>query len=370
MWDDIFLDRRLQNRLALLAPAVLAYVAGRLVEDSSDWNEALLRATTALLILVGTRCLSALLAAVNTVYETKQVSRDRPIEAYIQLGQILLYLVAAVSIVAVLLARSPFLLLTGLGAMTAVLLLIFKDTILSFVASIQLAQSDIVNVGDWIEMPEFGADGDVIDGELHTITVQNFDRTIVTIPTSKLISGSFRSWRGMAESGKRRIKRAVHIDLSTIRFLTDEEVERLARFRPLRDYMAHKLSELDEQGKRDERSRDDDRRRLTNIGTFRAYIVSYLRSLDTVDTEDATFLVRQLQPGPQGLPLEIYVFANTADWARYEAVQADIFDRVLAMVPFFGLLVFQEPTTDAIRSHEELSSAGDIDAASYPMRPR
>lgn len=370
LWDDIFLDRRLQNRLAILAPSVLAYLAARLVEDGSDWNEALLRATTALLILVGARCLSGLLAAVNAVYETKPISRDRPIEAYTQLGQIVLYLVASVSIVAVLLARSPFLLLTGLGAMTAVLLLIFKDTILSFVASIQLAQSDMVDVGDWIEMPEFGADGDVIDVELHTITVQNFDRTIVTIPTSKLISGSFRSWRGMAESGKRRIKRAVHIDLSTIRFLTDDEIERFSRFGPLREYMAHKLVELEEHGDRNGGSEDDDPRRLTNVGTFRAYIVSYLRSLETVDTENATFLVRQLQPGPQGLPLEVYVFANTADWARYEAVQADIFDRVLAMVPLFGLRVFQEPATDVVGSHDESSSVSSVDTVFHPPRPR
>jgi len=369
IWDDIFLDRRLRNRLALLAPALVAYVAARMVENDSDWIEALLRTTTALLILVGTLSVSALLAAINTVYETKPISRDRPIEAYIQVGQILVYLLATVTIVAVLLAKSPLLLLTSLGAMTAVLLLIFKDTILSFVASIQLVQSDMVDVGDWIEMPEFGADGDVIDVELHTITVQNFDKTIVTIPTSKLISGSFRSWRGMTESGKRRIKRALHIDLSTIRFLTDDEVDRFSRFGPLREYMASKLAELSKDRTQSHPGAGDDPRRLTNIGTFRAYIVSYLRSLESVDTDETTFLVRQLQPGPQGLPLEVYVFAHTTDWARYEAIQADIFDRILAMVPFFGLRVFQEPTTEDARTGNGTSPASQVGTVADPLRP-
>lgn len=351
-WDDIILDRKLRHRIALLAPAVLFYVGARgIADDSSSWRELLVRTSAAVLIAIGAMTVAAILHSANTVYEAKAISKDRPIEPYIQLGVILVYLFAAVFVIATLADQPPWFFVSGLGAMTAVLLLIFKDTILSFIASIQLAQNDMVDVGDWIEMPEFNADGDVIDVALHTVTVQNFDKTITTIPTYKLINQSFRNWRGMRDADRRRIKRSLHVDLSSIRFLSIGEIERFSNFEPLRDYMATKLAEL-----ADDRVINDpepgytgDPRRLTNIGTLRAYIVSYLDQLDTVDTDNMTFLVRQLQPGPHGLPLEIYVFATTTDWAEYEAVQADIFDHILAMVPKFGLRLFQEPTGGDVR---------------------
>jgi miniconductance mechanosensitive channel len=227
--------------------------------------------------------------------------------------------------------------------MMAVLLLIFRDTILSFVASIQLMQNDMVKVGDWIEMPSAGVDGDVMDIALHTVKVQNFDNTIVTVPTQKLINESFKNWRGMSESGGRRIKRSINIDVSSIRFLTEEEIERFNRFEPLRDYISQKRSELDAQPAV-EGDAIGDPRRLTNVGTFRAYMKAYAKANPKIDSAGMTFLVRELQPGPTGLPIEIYIFANDTNWVRYEDIQADIFDHLLAMTSKFGLRVFQQPT--------------------------
>jgi miniconductance mechanosensitive channel len=347
LWDDVITHRRLKHRLALLAPAAVAFAGAKLsIEDLGDWSDFVVRLTTALFIAIGGMTVSALLRAINDIYETKPVSKDRPIEAYIQLGQILVYLFTAVFVIAALMKQSPWFFASGLGAMTAILLLIFRDTILSFVASVQLVQQDLVDVGDWIEMPSMGADGDVIDVRLHTVTVQNFDKTIVSIPTSRLVTDTFRNWKGMAESGHRRIKRSLHLDVSTVRFLTPEEVDRLSRFEPLRDYMAGKRSELAAHAADHPVAEGvtPDHRRLTNIGTFRAYVEAYLLSLGTIDTDGASFLVRLLESGPQGIPVEIYCFARTTAWAEYERIQGDIFDHILAMIPEFGLRVFQEPT--------------------------
>jgi miniconductance mechanosensitive channel len=261
----------------------------------------------------------------------------------VQIAKLVLYIVGGIVVVATLIDRSPLIFLSGIGAMTAVLLLIFRDTILSFVASLQLASYDLVRVGDWIEVPQFGADGDVIDIALHTIKVQNWDKTITTIPTHKLIEGSFKNWRGMSESGGRRIKRAMHVDMATIHFLDDDEMERFGRFDLLRDYIAAKRTEL-------EASRSDagsempaNTRRLTNIGTFRAYAANYLRHHPKIH-RGMTLMVRQLPPTPDGLPLEVYAFSSDTNWTRYEGIQADIFDHLLAIAPEFGLRVFQHPS--------------------------
>ena len=247
-------------------------------------------------------------------------------------------------IIAALLDRSPLLLLSGFGAMTAILLLVFRDTILSLVASVQLTAQDMVRVGDWIEMPQFGADGDVIDVQLHTVKVQNWDKTITTIPTHRLISDSFKNWRGMSESGGRRIKRAIHIDLGSVRFQTDEEIEHFRRFALLKGYVGDKLQELRDYNAGLPTEVDDEvnRRRLTNIGTFRAYAFNYLKHHPKIN-QQMTLIVRQLAPGPEGLPLEIYCFTNTTAWADYEGIQSDIFDHLLAITPEFGLRLFQKP---------------------------
>ena len=252
-----------------------------------------------------------------------------------------------VLIVAVLIERSPVLLLSGLGAMTAVLILVFKDTILSLVASVQLTSLDMIRVGDWIEMPSCNADGDVVDIALHTVKVQNWDKTITTIPTLKLISESFKNWRGMSLSGGRRIKRNLHIDLSSIRFLTDAEIERFRQFKLLEDYIARKEKELADYNDAVGESDNANLRRLTNVGTFRAYVFNYLKHHPKIHDE-MTLLVRQLQPSPQGLPLEIYAFTNITDWSIYEDIQSDIFDHLMAIIGEFGLRTYQQPSGEDI----------------------
>jgi miniconductance mechanosensitive channel len=235
--------------------------------------------------------------------------------------------------------------------MTAVLILVFKDTILSLVASVQLTSHDMIRVGDWIEMPSCNADGDVVDIALHTVKVQNWDKTITTIPTHKLIAESFKNWRGMSLSGGRRIKRNLHIDLSSIRFLTDAEIERFERFKLLEDYIAGKETELAEYNEAVGESENANLRRLTNVGTFRAYVFNYLKHHPKIH-DGMTLLVRQLQPGPQGLPLEIYAFTNVTDWSIYEDIQSDIFDHLMAIIGEFGLRVYQAP------SGEDLTAIG------------
>ena len=282
----------------------------------------------------------------NELYSRRPESRSRPIKGYVQVVKIAIYFGAAILMIAVLIEQSPLLLLSGLGAMAAVLMLVFKDTILSLVASVQLSSNDMLRVGDWIEMPGMNADGDVVDIALHTVKIRNFDKTITTIPTHRLIADSFRNWRGMNESGGRRIKRALVVDQNSIRFLDDKETDDLKRFRLLDDYLARKQEEIAEWN-RHELSSDCDTinaRRITNIGTLRAYVIAYLKSHPRIAGAGFTLMVRQLPPGPQGLPLEIYCFTDTVEWPQYEAIQADIFDHMLAILPEFGLRAFQHPS--------------------------
>lgn len=282
----------------------------------------------------------------NELYSRRPESRSRPIKGYVQVVKIAIYFGAAILMIAVLIEQSPLLLLSGLGAMAAVLMLVFKDTILSLVASVQLSSNDMLRVGDWIEMPGMNADGDVVDIALHTVKIRNFDKTITTIPTHRLIADSFRNWRGMNESGGRRIKRALVVDQNSIRFLDEKETDDLKRFRLLDDYLARKQEEIAEWN-RHELSSDCDTinaRRITNIGTLRAYVIAYLKSHPRIAGAGFTLMVRQLPPGPQGLPLEIYCFTDTVEWPQYEAIQADIFDHMLAILPEFGLRIFQHPS--------------------------
>lgn len=285
------------------------------------------------------------LAYANEVYERRPESRDRPIKGYIQVLKIVVLCVAAIILISVLFDQSPFLLLSGLGAITAVLLLVFKDTILSLVASVQLTTNDMLRVGDWITMPSMEADGDVIDISLHTVKVQNFDKTISTIPTHRLVSDAFQNWRGMSEAGGRRIKRSIVLDQNTVRFLDDDEVVGLKKFKMLKTYLANKRDEIAAWNAAELTGEDApvNARRLTNIGTLRAYIIAYLQWHPRIG-EGFTLLVRQLEPGPQGLPIEIYCFTDTTAWNEYEGIQADIFDHLLAIVPEFDLRLFQEPT--------------------------
>jgi miniconductance mechanosensitive channel len=263
----------------------------------------------------------------------------------LQVVKIVVGIAVGIYIFSALMNRSPVVLLGGLGAMTAVLLLIFKDTILGFVASIQLTGNDMIRMGDWISMPKYGADGDVIDLTLTTVKVQNWDKTITTIPTYALVSQSFQNWRGMDESGGRRIKRALNIDMSSITFCTDEMVDRFRRFRILGNYIAEKEKEITAWNNTQSVSEEElvNGRRMTNVGTFRAYVTEYLRNHPMVK-QDMTCMVRQLKPGEDGLPIEIYAFSSDQRWVQYEGIQADIFDHILAVLPQFGLRIFQNPT--------------------------
>jgi miniconductance mechanosensitive channel len=286
------------------------------------------------------------LSYANEVYERRPEARNRPIKGFLQVVKILVLSGAAIIVIGILIDQSPLLLLSGLGAITAVLLLVFKDTILSLVASVQLTTNDMLRIGDWIEVPGMHADGDVIDISLHTVKVQNFDKTITYIPTHRLVSDAYRNWRGMADAGGRRIKRALAIDQNSIRFLSDAEVEALSRFRLLRDHLAAKRAEIAEWNTRELSGEDApvNARRLTNIGVLRAYVIAYLKWHPRLSDEHFTMLVRQLPPGAQGLPLEIYCFADTTVWGEYESIQADLFDHLIAILPEFDLRVFQEPS--------------------------
>jgi miniconductance mechanosensitive channel len=299
----------------------------------------------AVVVLMVARALSAALDCVNQAYMRRPGAALRPIKGYLQVGKIVVYCAAAVLIISILIGQSPLLLLSGLGALAAVLMLVFKDTILSLVASVQLGSNDMLRVGDWITMPSAEADGDVIDIALHTVKVQNFDKTITTVPTYKLISESFKNWRGMSESGARRIKRALMIDQHSIRFMDDEEIRAVRGFSVLRSYLDERAETISRWNEgRDER----DRRRMTNIGVFRAYVGAYLAAHPGI-AHDKTLLVRQLDPGPTGLPLEIYGFAATTAWNDYETIQADIFDHLLATLPQFDLRLFQEASGADVR---------------------
>jgi len=307
--------------------------------------------TVAFVIFTLARTICDGLDLANDTYEQKSDAAERPIKGYVQVAKILVYGAALILIVASITGQSPFLLLSGLGALAAVLLLVFRDTILSLVASVQLRSNDMIRVGDWIEMPQLNADGDVVDIALHTVKVQNFDKTVTTIPTHRLISDSFRNWRAMSEWGGRRIKRSLYLDKSTIGFLSPEEWDGLRKFSLLKPYMDAKQAELDEWNSKHAAgdASEVDQRRPTNIGSFRAYVVAYLKAHPKI-SDRGTLLVRQLDPTEKGLPLEIYCFTSTTAWGEYESIQADIFDHLLAILPEFGLLAFQEPSGHDLQS--------------------
>lgn len=283
-----------------------------------------------------------------------EAHKAQSIKSYVQLAKLVLGLAGAIVMVATLLDRSPLIVLSGLGAMSAVLMLVFKDTILSFTAGVQLSSNDMLRLGDWIEMPQVGADGDVIDIALNTVKVQNWDKTITTIPTWRLVSESYKNWRGMSESGGRRIKRALRLDASSVRFLDDAEMERFSRFELLQDYMGAKSVAMEAANSQARAALGDkaelvaNQRRLTNIGTLRAYVEAYLRAHPRIHQE-MTLMVRTLEPTPEGVPLELYCFTATTAWAAYENTQGDIFDHLLAILPEFGLRLYQSPSGNDLR---------------------
>ncbi len=351
-WLNDLRQNKVFHRLAQMTPSLLIQFGLHLIPELSKTSLLFLgNVALAFSILFLVLALSALLSALLDIYARTEYARTRSIKGYVQLAKMVLFVCGAIIIIATLIDRSPLLLLSGLGAMSAVILLVYKDTLLSFVAGVQLTSNDMLRVGDWIEMPQVGADGDVVDITLHTVKVQNFDKTIVSIPTWRLMSESFKNWRGMQQSGGRRIKRSLFIDASGVRFLHDEEEQKLTQIRLLTDYIGRKQAELKSwnEAQGNVAAMSANRRRMTNLGTFRAYALAYLKSHPEIQT-NMTCMVRQLQTTAQGVPLEIYCFTRTTAWADYERIQGDIFDYLLAVLPEFGLSVYQQPSGNDLRA--------------------
>lgn len=349
-WDDIIIKQGVFNRLSHLAPAIVIYFfAENALPDLPIIITLIQRASLAYMLGISLLVIDSFLNAINHIYGTYKISKRRPIKGYIQVFKIFLYFLGIVLMVTTLLNKSAFGFLSGIGALSAVLLLVFKDSILGLVASIQLTANNMINIGDWIEMPKYGADGDVVDITLQTIKVQNWDKTLTTIPIYSLISDSFKNWRGMSDSGGRRIKRAINIDMNSIEFLSSEAIKKYRNIEYLNGYIKTKESELLHFNKTKKLDNSPlNGRQLTNIGTFRAYIIEYLKAHKDIHNK-MTFLVRQLPPGQHGIPLEIYVFSKNQVWADYERIQADIFDHLLAALPEFRLAVYQNPSGLDIR---------------------
>jgi len=345
-WDDPLIEHKFFHKISWFVPLMVIHVCKDiLLTDESDISQFLSRALLAGVVIVATLSISALLSAANAIYTKISKKRSATIRGYTDAARIILYVFCAIFLIAIVTGRSPWGLLSLLGGLTAIILLVFKDTLLGFVATIQLSATDMVRIGDWIQMDQYGADGDVIDISIHCVLVQNWDKTVTSIPTYALISNSFINWRGMSESGGRRIKRAIHIDISSIHFVDIKEFEILSKINILENYLRPKQKEVEEYNTRHEVETNlaINGRNQTNIGIFRAYVQEYLRRNPNIHP-NMTFLVRQLAPTETGLPLEIYVFSKDQVWANYEAIQADIFDHLLAALPTFGLRVFQNPT--------------------------
>ncbi len=340
--DDILVEQGVLNRLAYAVPLLVIYLFS---DALPDYSYVIQQFLSALLVIVFVLVVNSTLDSVNEIYSRSKFSQQLNIKSYLQISKLILNILAGIVVIAILIDKSPIYLLSGIGALTAVLLLIFKDTILSFVASIQIHSNDLFKIGDWLEAPQFGADGDVIDVALHTVKIQNWDKTISIIPSHKLIASSFKNWRGMSESGGRRIKRAINIDQTSVRFCDEKMINKFKSIELLAPYLESKISEIEasNSGKNIDMQTLVNGRRLTNLGTFRAYIEAYLKSHPMIHDKH-TFLVRQLAPSEKGLPIEIYVFTNTTDWLAYEAIQSDIFDHLLAVMTEFDLQVFQNPT--------------------------
>ena len=342
--QSIFAEHSIIRRLANLVPALVVmngittipHLSPKLIMFIQMGAQAFIFLTIALTI-------SEVLNIFNLIYQRNPKSRNKPIKGYLQLIKLILFVVCGLLILGTFLKKDVFTLLAGFGAMTAVLMLVFQNTILSLVASVQIASYDMVRIGDWIEMPSLNADGDVIDMSLHTVTVQNFDKTFTTIPTNKLVTDTFRNWRGMSNAGCRRIKRSLFLDQSSVHFMSDEEQQKLKEFLLLDQYLDAKQSEIEDFNKHLSNQSRYNQRRLTNLGTFRAYVEFYLKQHQGI-AQNQTLLVRQLQPISEGLPLEIYAFTNTTAWASYEAIQSDIFDHLIAIIPEFGLRIYQAPS--------------------------
>lgn len=347
-WDDILLERKVFHRLSHIVPAIILHYFS---STFPAYQQLIEKGVIAYLIIMGLIIINTLLNVVNDIYQTYEVAKTKPVKGYIQVVKIIIVTVGIILVIANLMDKSPFILLSGIGALSAVFMLVFRDSLLGLVAGIQLTTNDMVRVGDWIEMPKYEADGDIIDISLNTVMVQNWDKTITMIPSYALISDSFKNWRGMQNSGGRRIKRSLFIDTTSISFCSAETIEHLKNIHYISDYLTTREREIAEYNIHNEinQSNPVNGRALTNIGVFRAYISNYLQHHPGINQE-MTLMVRQLAPSEHGLPIEIYGFTNDIRWAVYETVQADIFDHLFAVASEFGLRIFQIPSGNDLKS--------------------
>ena len=351
-WDDALAEYKVFDSLAHIVPAMIIRIFAQILfKDFDEVVPWVIKLTDAYLIIVGMRLVIAFSRVAEFEMSKSTLFANKPIASYFQLVRILMYIAVGILVLSMLLGKSPVYFLSAFGAMTAIILLIFKDTILGLVASVQISSNDMVRVGDWVEMPKFNADGDVIAINLNTVKVQNWDKTVTTIPTYFFITDSFKNWRGMKESGGRRIKRAIYINVQTIRFVDPETREHYKKYYLLTDYIDQRQQEIEKFNTENNFDTSEliNGRRMTNIGVFRRYVEFYLRNHKQI-RQDMTFLVRQLPMEDRGIPIEIYCFTTTTIWAEYETIQADIFDHLLAATEFFGLTVFQQPSGSDIRN--------------------
>ena len=354
-WDDILLNRHFLNRLSHLVPAVIIYVFARNgLNDFPNWSNLVLSAINIYVIFIGMIIVNAFLDSLHEVYLTMPASKDRPIKGYLQTVSIFVFFIGGIFIISIILGKSPYKLLASLGAIAAILILVFKDSILGLVSGIQLSANQMVKIGDWITMPSRNADGDVLEITLNTVKVKNFDNTIVTIPTYALMSESFQNWKGMQDAKARRIARSVFIDLKSITFCSKEMLEKFKQIKLINDYIIEKQAEIDEQNKTLGINQNDrlSGRNITNIEVFRKYCEAYLNSHPQIYSTNSpyTLLVRHLQPIEKGLPVQIYAFCKETTFVKFELVQADIFDHILAVIPEFELSIFQSPSSEDLRN--------------------
>lgn len=341
--DDVLVKHLRPFRIAWLAPLALIFAFAYLVPE---YSQPIKKGALFFIMWVSVMTFNALLDALNEIYESRPNFNGVSIQSYLDIAKIALVIVAVILSISLFSGESPLVLLTGLGALTAVLLLIFQNTILSLVASVQIAAHDLIKEGDWIEVPSYEADGDVVNISLHTIKVQNFDKTFTVIPTHKIVDVAYKNWRGMTESGGRRIQRSLLVDMTSIKFCNGSMLARLGKIDLIHDYLQERMTSIESYQQEHSEIYDSplDGPQITNTEIFRRYIVAYLKSRPDIYQEGMPFLVRTLAPTPTGLPIELYIFTRTTQWEVYEHIQSEIFDHLMAAASHFDLRVFQEPT--------------------------
>ncbi len=351
-WDDIVFDEKVMTKLChIVAPVLIYFFFPIAFPKSSELYTLILKTTEIYIIAVTMRFIVTFCTAIYIAYNENEKYHDRPLKGLLQTAQVIVFFIGGILIISVLFDKSPASLLAGLGASAAILILVFKDSIMGFISGIQLSANNMLRPGDWITMPKYNADGIVLEVTLNTVKVRNWDNTITTLPPYALVSDSFQNWRGMHESGGRRVKRSINIDMNSVRFCTLEVLERFRKISLIKEYIEETEEEL--KAYNQECGVDDsvlvNGRRQTNLGVFRAYLERYLRNLSSVN-QDMTLMVRHLQPTEKGIPLELYFFTYSKESAVYEQIQADVMDHVLAVVSEFDLAVFQSPTGADFRS--------------------